>query len=314
MERRIGSFMIVLCFFVASAMPVFASEGHESMEGFSEHHAMMGEEHEGPEAEASVSLLSQYNWRGWQLSKDSMVVQPCIEVAYNGFSIELWGNLDTDLYREDFEIPDHATHEEILEIEEEIKAQNDRSNYNETEFTLAYEHDFGIASAKVGYIYYALSFEPDEDDSQEFFVSGTLNVLLSPTLTVYRDFAHYPGTYIRLDLSHSIALPRDISLDMAFSASYLDSDDYRRYADPDSAEEDHDEYSNFHDGKIALSMPIPLKSFIHTTFARYLTITPEINWVFPLSGDASKEMAHHAKGETNHNNFVYGGAKFTFSF
>ena len=52
----------------------------------------------GISADASVAFLSKYVWRGWELSDDSIVIQPSMSVAYKGFGMNLWGNLDTDLY------------------------------------------------------------------------------------------------------------------------------------------------------------------------------------------------------------------------
>ena len=245
---------------------------------------------EKPDADLSFSLLSQYIWRGYELSKDSMVVQPSATVSFKGFSANLWGNWDTDLY--------------------DGKPENleGHDNYNETDITFSYARDFGMVSAEVGYIYYALDMA---DDSQEFYVSGTLNVLLSPTLTVYREFAHYPSTYIELAVSHSFELPRDISLELELSGSYLASDDNEAYADPDDPDDD---YSNLHDGRLSVSMPVPFTAFLNFSGAEYFTITPEVNWVFPLSGDASKDMADAALGDSRNNNFVYGGATFSLSF
>ena len=245
---------------------------------------------EGPSTEFSASLLSQYIWRGQELSKDSMVVQPSATVSLSGFSFNWWANWDTDVY--------------------DGRPVNlaDKDNLNETDLTFAYVHDFGIVSAGAGYIYYALD---QAEDSQEFYVAATLNVLLSPTLTVYREFAHYPSTYIELAVSHSFALPYDVSLDVSLSGSYLDSDDSDAYPDPDHPDDD---YSNLHDGRAGVSMTIPFSAFLSTGFARYFSITPEVNYVFPLSGDASGDMADRALGNTRHNNFVYGGATFSFSF
>ncbi len=53
-------------------------------------------EEEKPTADLSVALLSQYVWRGYQLSRDSLVIQPSMTVGYKGFGVNLWGNLDTD--------------------------------------------------------------------------------------------------------------------------------------------------------------------------------------------------------------------------
>ena len=243
-----------------------------------------------PEADFSVSLLSAYIWRGYELSKNSMVVQPSATISYNGFAANIWGNWDTDLY--------------------DGKPENldGMDNYNETDITLSYAHDFGIVSAEAGYIYYALD---QADDSQEFYFSGTVNVLLSPTVTVYREFAHYPSTWVMLGISHSFDLPKGISLDLGLTGNYLSSSDSDAYPDPDDP---NDDYNNLHDGRFSVAMPVPLGSFLSTNFARYVTITPEIDWVFPLSGDASKDMADSALGDTRNNNFVYGGATFSLSF
>ena len=61
-------------------------------------------------------------------------------------------------------------------------------------------------------------------------------------------------------------------------------------------------------------MTIPFTSFLHDPAARYFTVTPEVDWVFPISGDGSKDMADRALGDSRHNNFVYGGATLSFSF
>ena len=243
-------------------------------------------EEDKPTADLSVSLLSAYIFRGQELSKDSLVIQPSATFAYKGFAANIWANYDTDLY----------------------SSIDEKDNLNETDYTLSYDHDFGILGTEIGYIYYALD---QEEDSQEFFVSATLNTLLSPKLTVYREFAHYPSTYITLEISHSIEMAHDISLDMGLLGSALFSNDAEAYPDPDDPE---DEYSGLHHGEASISMNIPFKAFISNPAARYFSITPEVHWVFPLSGDGSNDMADRALGNTRHNNFVYGGATISFSF
>ncbi len=242
-------------------------------------------EEDKPSADLSVSLLSAYIWRGQQLSKNSLVIQPSATFSYKGFSANIWANYDTDLY-DDIESLDNLT---------------------ETDYTLSYDHDFGLVSASVGYIYYALD---QALDSQEFYVSASLNTFLSPTLTVYREFAHYSSTYITLEVSHSIPVVQDISLDFSLLGSALFSDDAGAYPDPDDP---GDKYSGLHHGKARVAMSIPLSSFISAKSAMYFSITPEVDWVFPLSGDGSKDMSHRALGSSD-NNFIYGGATMSFSF
>jgi len=243
-------------------------------------------EEDRPSAELSVSLLSAYIWRGQELSKDSLVIQPSATFSFKGFSANIWANYDTDLYHD-------------------IQGLD---NLTETDYTLSYQYDFGPVSAQAGYIYYALD---RADDSQELFISATLDTLLSPTLTVYREFAHYPGTYLTLEVSHSLGLGNGLSLDMGLLGSALFSNDSGTYPDPD---DESDDYSGLHHGKASLSMTVPFSSFIHDPAAQYFSLRPEVNWIFPLSGDGSKDMAARALGDTGHNNFVYGGATVSFSF
>ncbi len=258
--------MVLACVFLVGAVPAFCQE-------------------ERPSADLSVSFLSSYIWRGQQLSKNSLVIQPSATFSYKGFSANIWANYDTDLYK-DIEALDNLT---------------------ETDYTLSYEHDFGPVSASIGYIYYALD---QALDSQEFYVSATLNSFLSPTLTIYREFAHYPSTYLTLEVSHSFPVVQDITLDFSLLGSALFSDDSDSYPDPDDPS---DEFSGLHHGKASLSMTIPVSAFMNGDAAQYFTITPEVDWVFPLSGDGSNDMSNRALGSTD-NNFVYGGVTIGFAF
>ena len=58
--------------------------------------AAMCEEADAPTADFTLGLYSKYVWRGYELSKDSLVIQPSVTVGYKGFAFNLWGNLDTD--------------------------------------------------------------------------------------------------------------------------------------------------------------------------------------------------------------------------
>ncbi|HHK60941.1 MAG TPA: MltA-interacting MipA family protein, partial [Desulfobacterales bacterium] len=51
---------------------------------------------DAPTAEVAVDALSEYVWRGYSFSQDSIVLQPSMTVAWKGFGVNLWGNLDTD--------------------------------------------------------------------------------------------------------------------------------------------------------------------------------------------------------------------------
>jgi len=90
------------------------------------------EEAEKPSGSMSVSMLSKYVWRGYELSKDSIVIQPSITASYMGFGINLWGNLDTDQDMDLF--------------------GEEGANWNETDLTLSYGGSLGMVNYAAGYI------------------------------------------------------------------------------------------------------------------------------------------------------------------
>jgi uncharacterized protein (TIGR02001 family) len=238
-------------------------------------------EEEPPYAEASVSLLSAYIWRGQELSKDSMVIQPSMTMGYRGFLANLWGNLDTDLHKD---------------------LGDETNNWNETDFTVAYGRDFGSLSSEVGYIYYALDAT---DDSQELYLTLSMDTFLAPTLTIYREFARYPHWYLLLGISHAFEVKDNVSLELAGSVSYLESEDESDYPEIDNGAPTGDEFSGLHDGTISVSLPI--------TLTKYVTVTPSIAYIFPLSSDAEDEMDWRSV-EGDENDFFVGGVTASFAF
>ena len=157
----------------------------------------LAEEEIKPSASADVAVLSKYVWRGFELSDDSIVIQPSVTVEYKDFSFNLWGNLDTDYYD-----------------------MNSNSDFNETDMTLSYATSLGPVDLDIGYIYYALV----GPDTEEIYISAGMDTFLSPTLTVYRDFNEFQGWYMNFSLSHSIEIGNRMTLDLAGSAGYMDVD------------------------------------------------------------------------------------------
>lgn len=229
-----------------------------------------------PELSADAAFMSQYVWRGYGLSKDSLVIQPSVTAGFKGFALNLWGNLDTNY-------------------------DDTGSKWNETDMTFSYGHSFGIVGLEAGYIYYALD---GVDDSKEFYLSAGVDVLLAPTLTVYREIASYKGWYINLGLSHSFELPHDMSLDLGATFAYYKSDNDNMVEYNDNNLATGDRYSGFHDGLLSVGLAIP--------FYKYFTVTPSISWAFPLSGSASNEMAAMSlDGRSNH---LFGGVTLSMAF
>ncbi|RPI53307.1 MAG: hypothetical protein EHM49_04490 [Deltaproteobacteria bacterium] len=234
---------------------------------------------EKPAADLTVSVLSQYIWRGFALSDDSVVVQPSMTIAYKGFAFNLWGNLDTDPI-------------------------GDIDNWNETDMTISYNWTRSCMGFSAGYIYYALDAV---EDSQEIYFSLGLNTLLSPTVTFYREIYHAPHWFITGDISHSFALPREMSLVLGAQVSYLISDDEGAYPEVDDDGVVEGEYDNFHHGVLSAALNIPV--------SEYVTVTPEIYWSFPLCDDSESLTRDAGLSVTDDNdNFVYGGVSVSFAF
>ena len=260
---------------------------------------------EKPTGSLAVSGLSKYVWRGYEMTKNSIVVQPSLTVGYKGFSANVWGNIDTNPYS-----TTNATYS---------------STWTETDLTLSYTKTFGILNAGLGYIYYGLQ-APNAGavkplDAQEIFVSLGLNIPLTPTLTVYKEIDHYHQYYFLLGISHTFEFNKTVSLQLSASASYLMSD----YADAslynvnasyggypkfnDNYQATNDKFSNFHDGLLSASLPINV--------IKYLTVAPTVSYSFPLSDDAKNEIKARGKltnpGD-NDSSYLYGGVTVTLNF
>lgn len=262
-------------------------------------------EEEKPTGELSVSGLTAYIWRGYENTRNSVVIQPSLTVGYKGFSANIWGNLDTQPYSQ--------------------TNVTNSSTWTETDYTLSYTKTIGIVNAGVGYIYYGLGAAnagaAKPLDSQEVYVTIGLNTLLSPTLTAYKEVDHYHQYYFLLGVSHTVEFNKTVSLKLGASASYLLSD----YADAtqyninassggypkfnDSYQATNDKFSNFHDGVVTVSLPINL--------VKYITVAPTVSYSFPLSGDANNEIKARGKKANpadNDSSFVYGGLTFDILF
>jgi hypothetical protein len=262
-----------------------------------------------PTGDFTIAAMSQYLWRGYELSRNSVAIQPSVTVAYKGFSANLWGNLDTRPYFQGAADPNYA------------------GTWNETDFTLSYSRTLGMLNVGGGYIYYALGAlnkdGPKRADAQELFVTASVNTLLSPAMTVYKEIGSYQNWYFLLGVSHLFELNQRFSLKLEATASYLLS----AYADAarfnagagyggyprfdGNAVATDEKFSNFHDGKVTLSLPVKLTS--------HLSLTPSLSWIFPLSDDARNEMKGQGlKGAASpadrDSSFLVGGLTASFSF
>ena len=211
---------------------------------------------ERPSFNFSADFLSQYVWRGYALSNNSLVVQPSMTVSYKGFSANVWGNFDTD---ENDEFGPHG-----------------HANWNETDLTLSYSFKiYKVLSATMGGIYYALD---NVDDSFEVFGGLSADLpWLTAKFTVYREVFHYPGWWFHFDISRSFPLPwYETSLDLGAGLICQVSNDAGAYPDPDDPRH---AYAGSHAGYISATLNIP----VH----KYITVSPKFGYWFPLGNKAS---------------------------
>jgi hypothetical protein len=300
MQKNIKKIIAMILFLLAlAALPLITcAEEQKPPEAKTEQKAV--EQQKTPEedkvtGEVDLSVLSAYIWRGYEQTRNSVVIEPAATLSYKGFSVNVWGNLDTKPYSP--------------------VDNNYSSKYTETDYTLSYSKKFGILQVTPGYIYYALG-APNAgavapQDSQEVFLSLGLDTILSPTLAVYKEIDHYHQWYFLLGLSHTFELSKKVGLKLAASASYLLSTDETTYAKYDSdSNATNDKFNNFHDGTFTVCLPIAL--------TKSLTVTPTASYVFPLSDDARYEMKAFGKKGTaasdRDSSYLYGGLTLSFTF
>jgi len=263
-----------------------------------------------PTTDLTVSVLSAYISKGDELSRNSIVIEPQIVLGYKGFSLNIWGNLDTRPY-----LAETSTYK-----------GDKRQNWTETDLTLAYNRSFGIVNTGIAYAYFGnaaywnsdnTGAGPDQKDDQEVSLSLGLNTILAPNLKVARSFDSTQIWYVLLGLSHTFEINKVVGVTLAASGSYLISqDDSRLKVNSDGTDRQSDgskngRYNNFHDAVVSLNLPIKPTS--------YLTITPQISYIFPMGDDAKYDMRYRSMQQDTtfvdrQSAYLVGGASVALSF
>jgi hypothetical protein len=237
---------------------------------------------------ATMGIFNKYVFRGYELSKDSIVFQPGLNVSAKGFTAAFWGNIDSSQHATQNFVPD-----------------NRHKSFNEVDLTLSYTRSFGKVALTGGYIYYGTKYA---DETEEVFGSVAYDMIGKPTLSVYRDINKYPGTYATFSLAHSIGLGKTVTLDLGASASYMVGDsDYWKTYETATGGYTGSKYQAFHDGKVQAGLTIPL--------AKSVSFVPVVQYWFPLSGKAKR---HRGDNSYNYNGYLkslfVGGANINYSF
>jgi len=140
------------------------------------------------EGDVYVGIWDKYLWRGFDLSDGRPTIQGGIDLTTGGWTLSTWHNW-------------------------QLKSgpNFDSGEVNETDIILTYAFDVGeMLSMSIGDIWYALDNEQFgvSEDTNELFITATLNTLLSPNLKISWDWdaAEEDGLFYSLDISHSFDL------------------------------------------------------------------------------------------------------------
>jgi hypothetical protein len=284
MKRVVYALLAVLILTTLRAVPVWAEDAAAPSEApKSDEQAVNGS--------VGVNIVNKHMLRGYELSNGSLVVEPIVTVSYVGFWVTFLGHIDSN------EQP----------TQNFVPAVSGRSNFNETDMILGYSRSFGIFTITPGYAYYANRYA---NETQEVFLTGALNVISKPTLTVYRDISHYPGTYINLAVSHAFALPvvKGATFDVGASAGYeAGSSKYWRTYQSSTGAWTGPKYSAFHDGMLNAGVTLPV--------GKHFAFKPMVQYWFPLSNNAGRTIDGHSYNPNGHldQTIVYGiNASFNF--
>lgn len=169
------------------ASPAFAQIGNVSVEG-------------------GVDLVSHYIFRGVGFT-NKPTAQPSLTIGFgeSGFAFNVWGSAA-------------------------LKQRSIQDAGDELDFTLTYDsslgeqyHDLGLT---VGMIQYTFpSLDKGERITTEFFVGLSMDKILSPSLTLYRDAGQFDYWYVNGSIGHEIPLTSegDVSVGVSGDIGYSDT-------------------------------------------------------------------------------------------
>ena len=248
-----------------------------------------------PDVTGSVSFtgLNKYIFRGAEISARSVVLEPSVTINYKGFSLNVWGNSDTD---------QHAT--QVFVPGKDGSGEGHKS-FNETDLTLSYTYNIDKLALTGGYIYYGTEYA---QQTQELYVSTTYDMIAHPTISIYRDIDANPGWYVNLSFSQSLPVAKmpngDMTVDLGASFGYYNIS---------SLTPANKTYSALHDGMVKVGLTVPV--------AKNVVVQPITQYWFPLSGKAHHDQLVTVDDSIFNNNpaahidntFVFGvGATLSF--
>lgn len=204
----------------------------------------------------SASFNSKYIWRG-QLLNDDFVFQPLVGLSYGGLSASLWGNLDMTDYHDN------------------------SGEFTEYDWTIGYADTvpgIDFLTYSLGVIYYYFPSASNDADTTEIYAGLGLDMLLSPTVTVYRDVDEIDGTYVAFSVSHSVDKLFELAQDMPVGMTVLTSLGWGNEGYNKGYWGGLDENA-LQDLTMTVGFPIPVGGW---------TLTPSVNYVTLMDSDVRK--------------------------
>ncbi|MCF8070468.1 MAG: MltA-interacting MipA family protein [Desulfobacterales bacterium] len=156
---------------------------------------------------AAADINSAYVWRGLTFN-DGIVVQPSIDIAANGFGLNVWGNLDIDDYDDTL----------------------DSGEFSEVDITASYAFNLGPVAASVGYIEYM--FPAGGASTSEIFVTTGMDIGagFSAGLELYYDIDQVDDVYATASIGYALDLNEKLGLELGGLISYAGEDFAAAYA------------------------------------------------------------------------------------
>lgn len=194
--------------------------------------------------EVTTDFFSKYVWRGQNVT-DDWVFQPGVSATYGGLTGGFWGNLD-------------------------LTDENDESGeFIEYDYYADYS---GQITETIGYsvggIYY---YFPGGEATTELYAGLSLDVIASPSLTVYYDIDEVEGAYVAFGVGHSFEGPDlPCGIDLAANLGWGDSSYNEAYWGTDGGE--------LNDLTLSAAFPFEVGP---------VTVTPSVHYVALLGSDIS---------------------------
>ena len=229
---------------------------------------------DGVDVEITADYYGKYVWRGQNLDDDP-AFQPGISATYEGFTFGIWGSMETTSYG--------GNSGEFTEVDEYIDYSGDVPGIEGLGFS-------------VGLIYYdfpGTSFER----TAEAYWGFSLDVPLSPSITVFHDIDEVDGMYASFSIGHSIEniieFDEESGVSLELGASYGWADESYNQAYWGITD------SSANDLALSASLPFELGGW---------SICPSVNYV-TLLGDVKDSIASGVD-----DNFFYVGIGISKGF